>query len=153
MTILDALRSILIEQIEGYRTLLDLLQRERGALTHLNASGVEDLSKEKDLMVLRLRLLEEERLRLVKKFSDERMLKGDVTLRKLAELTGDESFLPLRLQLISLLQSIKELNDFNRILIERSLGFIKNSISFLDASGLSIKKSRNYPGALLSREV
>jgi flagellar biosynthesis/type III secretory pathway chaperone len=152
MTTPEAIKNNLVEQINGHRLLLELLQRERGALANLTASVVEDLSKEKDIIVLRLRMLEEERIRLVKKFSEERKLKGDINLLKLHELTGEDAFRHLRLQLISLLQSIKELNEFNRILIERSLSFIKSSVNFLAASGITIK-SRNHPGAVLSRQA
>ncbi|HAM52149.1 MAG TPA: hypothetical protein DCP92_16210 [Nitrospiraceae bacterium] len=46
----------------------------------------------------------------------------------------------MRLQLISLLQSIKELNEVNRVLIEQSLSSIKNTVNFLAASGLTMKQ-------------
>jgi hypothetical protein len=61
MRIIDSIKSILIEQIKSYRVLLELLQRERECLINLDAHEVENLSKEKDTTLLRLRLLEEER--------------------------------------------------------------------------------------------
>jgi hypothetical protein len=57
----DTIKSILVEQIDGYRSLLDLLQRERECLLNLDANGVESISKEKDTMIMRLRLVEGKR--------------------------------------------------------------------------------------------
>lgn len=148
---INSIKDILIEQTEGYRILLGVLQRERKCLLNLDTTGVEDLSKEKDTIILRLRLLEEERIRLIREFSTANRIMGDVGLQRLYEITQDDTFLILRLQLISLLQSIAELNEFNRILIERSLCFVKNSMSFLDSLGLEL--NRKSIGAILSKEV
>ncbi len=151
MSLISSIRNILHEQINGYRDLLDVLQKERNCLIEFNASGVETLSKEKDTVILRLNLLEEERIRLMNKFKNENSINGDLNLQKLSELTHDDTFQKLRSQLMSLLQSIAELNEFNRILIERSLYFIKNTAQFLDSFGLnavSINKS-----ASVSREA
>lgn len=151
MSILDNIKNILSEQMIGYRNLLGLLQREKESLLNVNPTAVEIISKEKDTLVLRLKLLEEERIRLTKKFADDRLNVGDVSLRRLFELTGDETLNIMRLQMVSLTQSIAELNGFNRTLIEQSLGFIRNSLNFLDVFGLSPK--RDKPGAMLSREA
>ncbi len=183
MTSVEAITNILNEQVNSYKMLLDLLQRERACLLDFNAEGVEELSKEKDTLVLRLRLLEEERIRLMRKFSDEtihatsctkddennpplvkggeegfekvssnkRGFVGDMSLQRLWELTGDNTFQDMRSKLISLLQSIEELNEFNRLLIERSLGYIKSTANFFGSFGLSCNPKGK--GALLSRET
>lgn len=132
MKTLDALKSILIEQINGYRALMNILQRERAYLLNFNPQGIEDLSKEKDNMVLKLRLLEEERIRLVDIFFREKDIDGDRGINRLYEITGDEDFKVIRLQYISLIQAISELNEFNRILIERSLNFLKGATSIFE---------------------
>jgi flagellar biosynthesis/type III secretory pathway chaperone len=151
MTTAETIRSILIEQVNGYRTLLDILQRERACLLRLNALEVETLSKEKDTIVLKLRLLEEERIRLVSAFVAEQAIAEEAIFTRLDEVTGDDSFQRLRLQLISLLQGITELNGFNRILIERSASVVKNALNFLGSFGLAVPPS--HKGALLSREA
>ncbi|MEW6417040.1 MAG: flagellar protein FlgN [Nitrospirota bacterium] len=147
----DNIKSILIEQVSNYQMLLDVLQRERECLISFNSVAGEAISKEKDTIVLRLRLLEEERIRLVTKFADENGIKGGINLQRLYELTGDVSFQTLRLQLISLLQGIAELNEFNRILIERSMNFIKNATNFLDLFGMNLN-SKGI-GKVLSKEA
>jgi hypothetical protein len=147
----DAIKSILLEQIDGYRSLLDLLQRERESLLNLDAAGVEGISKEKDTTVIRLRLIEEERVRLMKKFALENMISGEIGLQRLAGITKDDTFQIHRLQLVSLLQSIEELNAFNMVLIGRSLNFIKNSRVFFESCGLDMDRLNS--GTLLSREI
>lgn len=151
MRIIDTIKNILIEQINSYRALLELLQKERECLINLDANGIENLSKEKDTIVLRLRLLEEERIRLINKFFDDNMIKGEVSLQKLYEFTADDDFHTIRLQLISLLQGIQELNAFNKILIERSLGFVKHSMGFLESFGFYVNQKNTE--VMLSKEV
>lgn len=148
----DAIKSILTEQVNSYRTLLGILQRERACLLHLNAQGVETLSKEKDTIVLKLRLLEEERIRLVRAFAKDYDIAEEAAFKKLSEIAaGDDSFHRLRLQLISLLQGITELNGFNRVLIVRSAGVVKNALNFLGSFGIAAPAAQK--GALLSREA
>jgi len=151
MRVTESIKNILTEQINNYRLLLELLQRERECLINLNAIEVENLSKEKDTIVLKLRLLEEERIRLINKFSADKGIKEKVSLQRLHELTEDEDFHTMRLQLISLMQSIQELNAFNTILIDRSLRFVRHSMGFLESCGLFIGQKNT--GIILSREI
>jgi|Deesub1362A_J573_1020465.scaffolds.fasta_scaffold00087_104 flagellar biosynthesis/type III secretory pathway chaperone len=154
MTSTEAITNILNEQVSGYRMLLDLLQKERACLLDLNTEGVEGLAKEKDTLVLRLRLLEEERIRLMKKFSEENPQSGlseDMSLRKLGEVTGDSAFQDIRSKLVSLLQSIEELNESNRVLIERSLNYVRSTANFFGSFGLG--DNSGGKGTLLSTET
>ncbi len=145
------IKAILVEQVEGYRELMKILQRERESLVHFNAKNVESLSKEKDTVVLKLRLLEEERIRLVGAFAADEAIAEEDAFRRLVEQAGDDSFQRLRLQLISLLQGIMELNGFNRILIERSAAVVKNALNFLGSVGVAAPATGK--GAMLSREA
>jgi flagellar biosynthesis/type III secretory pathway chaperone len=147
----ESIKNILSEQVSCYRTLMEVLRKEREHLVHFNAPGVETLSKEKDTIVLQLRLLEEERIRLVRAFAAERAPGEDLSLQRLSQLTGDETLQKLRLQLISLLQGIVELNAFNRVLIERSSSVVKNALQFL--SSLGVNHISQNTGTRLSREA
>ena len=151
MSLIESIQIILSEQVAGYRTLLDVLRKERECLVHFDPAGVEALSKEKDTVVLKLKLLEEERFRLVRAFSGEHALPEQSAFRKLTELSGDDSFQRLRLQLISLLQAIMEMNEFNRVLIERSSGVVRNALNFLGSIGVTVNATGK--GALFSREA
>jgi flagellar biosynthesis/type III secretory pathway chaperone len=154
MTSADAIMKILDEQVSGYRMLLELLQREKACLVDFDAGEIEEISKEKDTMVLRLRLLEEERIRLMNRFQDENpehVKPGDVSLRKLGEITGNEKFLDVRSRLVSLMQSIQELNGLNRTLIDRSLAHVRGSTGFFENFGLDPAGAGK--GSLVSEET
>ena len=151
MTPVQAITSILKEQINSYKMLLDLLQRERVCLVDIDAEKVEEFSKEKDTILMRLRLLEEERTKLTETFAEDRGIPNNINLQMLRELTGDSIFTNLRSQLRSLLQSIEEMNGFNRILIDRSLRYFKTNTDFF--SSFSSEPIQKSTGALLSRET
>ncbi|MBF0456335.1 MAG: flagellar protein FlgN [Nitrospirae bacterium] len=154
------IKKVLTLQIEGYKALFELLKRERENLIDFNEQGVESLAKEKYTQTLKLRLLEEERLRLMRKFVTE--IKGvpskdgikvavDMNINTLAEITGDTEFNGIRTMLKSLLQSIDELNEFNKVLIDRSLKYVRNNINFLNLHGVNPTVGKT--GVFLAREA
>jgi len=142
----EAIRLIIDEQISGYKTLRELLQKERECLVSFDSEAIEELSKTKDTLLFRLRLLEEERIRLV-----DELACGNISLTRLSEITGDERFSVMRSTLLSLVQGIEELNEFNRILIDRSLTYIKNSTKFIVSSRSGNNGERNR--SALSMEI
>ena len=149
MTSDQAIISILKEQVNTYKMLLDLLKDERKCLVDINAERIEDISKEKDTVIMRLRLLEEERQRLLTEFNNDNDIESDITLAELGKLTGNSQIPELRSQLISLLQSIEEMNRFNTVLIDRSLHHVRTSSGFFKSFF-----NENAPpntGVLLSR--
>lgn len=127
---IDNLIRILEEQLKGYENLYSLLKREKEAIINFSPNDIEEVNREKDSLVLQLKLLEEERQRLVKAlpFSERKNLGiYDLYLH-----TGDERLPPLRSKLLSLLQGIEELNEINRTCIDRATTFLRASSSFLD---------------------
>ncbi len=139
------MRKILSEQVEGYKRLAELLKKERICLLNFDAEGIEELSREKDTLLLRLRLLEEERKRLLAMAPDG---KEDLT-----ECSQSEHGSPEEIQstLRSLIQSIGELNEFNRVLTDRSMNYINSTNNFLRTFGIEGEKKAR--GALLAQEV
>lgn len=160
MKLLESLKQILREQVQGCRQLLELLQREKVCLLDLHLDGLETITKEKDVLVLKLRLLEEERTRLLDCLQTENpqgslnpeMFPETLTLQRLAEITGESDFMDLRSKLISLSQSIKELNGSNKIMIDRTLAFLKKSTAFLGVF-LPGSSPMMQKGGRLSREM
>jgi flagellar biosynthesis/type III secretory pathway chaperone len=153
MKSLDALKAILMEQEKCCKALVDLLQMERAYLIDFEVGGIEELAKGKDTLLLRLRLLEEERIRLTAALAAGfGGPPADVTLRGLADRTGDTELAGFRLKLVSLAQSIEDLNSFNRHLIDRSLGSIRCATGFFQAFGGPLPE-RPASGALVSRET
>lgn len=159
MAQLETIKKVLFEQVQGCRLLLELLQKEKICLLDLQMEGIEALTKQKDILVLKLRLLEEERERLLdgyilQNFPDflaEGSGSRKISLLKLAELSGETIFEEMRSKLISLSQSIKELNDLNKVMIDRTLGFLKKNNQFLGM--LYPGTSKGGKGRLLSMEM
>lgn len=151
MTFEEAIINILQEQIKTYKALLVLLKEEKECLVNINPDKVSELSKEKDTIVMRLRLLEEERVRLVHEFVRFNEMTGEVNLKELAKVTGNDLFVTLRSQLMSLLQNVEEMNKFNSILIDRSINYIKTTTNFI--SSFSNENISKTTGVLLSKET
>lgn len=151
MTSDTAIISILREQVKTYKVLHDLLSRERSSLINIEAEKVEAISKEKDTVIMRLRLLEEERQRLIRRFAEDNGFNTDINLDELGRVTGNNIFSDLRSSMLSLLQGIEEMNRFNSILIERSLNHLKTTTNFFSL----FKKEHNTQstGVLLSKET
>ncbi len=145
MNTIESIKSIIYQQLDAYRILLDVLRKERECLINLSIDGIEAVTKEKDTVALRIKLLDEERIRLISKFTAEFNIEGDITLQKITEITGDNSFSDLRLKFISILQSISEINEFNRILIDRSMQYIKNSANILSTFGYCFNPNQKSP--------
>ncbi|MBE0569716.1 MAG: flagellar export chaperone FlgN [Deltaproteobacteria bacterium] len=148
------MKAILLEQEMCCKSLVGLLQRERTHLIDFNVPAVEELAKEKDTILLRLRLLEEERQRLAAALAAEwpEAREGEITLRVIVERTGDAELSGIRLKLVSLAQSIEDLNSFNRHLIDRSLNSVRTATGFFNAFG-SRRPETAGSGTLLSREM
>jgi flagellar biosynthesis/type III secretory pathway chaperone len=146
----QAIISILREQINSYKILLELLKDERKSLVDIDADRIEHISKEKDTVVMRLRLLEEERQRLLTEFANDNELDCDISLHELGKLTKNTQLPELRSQLISLLQSIEEMNRFNSVLIDRSLQQVRTSSGFFNS--FCNDSALPNTGVLLSKE-
>ncbi len=156
MNRLAATKAILREQETCCKALVEVLQKERARLVEFDAKAVEELAKEKDTLLLRLRLLEEERQRLVAALAGEwpgaREGEGEISLRTLAERTGDPELSSLRLKLVSLVQSIEDLNGFNRRLVDRSLNGVRVARGFFGLFGGG-GSDPAAGGTLVSRET
>ncbi|NOX21367.1 MAG: flagellar protein FlgN [Nitrospirae bacterium] len=146
MTTAKELLRILKEELKGYEGLYELLKKEKEAIISFRPSDLEDIVKEKDTLVLQLRLLDEERKRLVQEYA--RANSCGKSLVDIYNHTGNKEFLEIRSELISLLQAIEELNEINRIFIERATLHLKTSSTFLK----SIVNPESYTRAV-SREV
>jgi len=131
---------ILEEQVRSYSRLYDLLKGEKEAVVSFDPLLVEALAKEKDNLVLQLRLLEEERKRLVDEFFGGRG--GGRSISDLYSTTGDRRFLDLRSRLLSLMQGIGELNEVNRLLIERASLHLRTSSAFFQNFDIKPSSSR-----------
>lgn len=152
----EAISKILTDLTDSYQMLWDLLQRERKSLHEMDSTAVEEVSRHKDTILMRIRLLEEERLRLTAAFIRMHSLVGrpnELNLRRIIEVTGDATLETKRETLIGVIQRCSELNTINKALIERSLRYISNSNKFFATLGPSPSASGMRTGTLVSRET
>lgn len=154
----SAIAKILGDLTDGYVRLRDLLDRERRSLQEFDERAVAEISKEKDTILFRIRLLEEERLRLIRNFAQANPDVGrpaQVNLKRIIELSSSSqaegSLEGLRSGLIDVIKNCVELNSINKVLIDRSLQYIKNSTRFFDTLGACPARGRS--GTLLSKET
>ncbi|MBN2467047.1 MAG: flagellar protein FlgN [Deltaproteobacteria bacterium] len=132
----DRLLDILEEEKELYRSLLAVCQDEERALIRTNLKELNEKSKKKENLILKVRILEEQRLHVLKRIDDS--LGGRAPHATLLELSQmlDEPY-SSRLEeyhsdLSSLIQSITEINLTNKDLITHSVGLVKDSMLFLN---------------------
>ncbi len=135
MNPVEPLIGILEEEVRGYSELLDLLRKEKEAIISFRPGEIEETAKEKDALVLKLRLLDEERKRLLREHTDEAGREPD--LMALYRRTGDGRLPELRSRLKSLMTGIQELNELNRILIDRATLHVRTSASFFQRFGIT----------------
>jgi flagellar biosynthesis/type III secretory pathway chaperone len=135
MNSIESLIGILEEEVRGYSELLSLLRKEKEAILSFRPGEIEEMAKEKDALVLKLRLLDDERKRLLREQVAEEGLEPD--LMTLYQRTGDGRLPELRSRLKSLLIGIQELNELNRILIDRATLHVRTSASFLQSFGIT----------------
>jgi len=133
--------NILNELMKYYTLLYELLKREKIHLLNLDMDSIIEITKEKDTLLLKLRLLEDERKRLISKF-----VKDEIAINNILEYKKNSFMSDIFLKLTSLIQDIKKLSGVNRILISRSLDYINNISHFFDKTGINfnVKDSSTF---------
>lgn len=130
----ENLLEILDKEVELYGELLNLLQMERQYMVDLSLDRLHECSNQKETIILDLKVLEESRLDIADSLRNGHPSESP-TLSMLIDMApsrykkGLES---CRSNLISLVNSIREINQINGILAERAINYTKNSLSFLN---------------------
>lgn len=126
---------LLEDQKRLYGSLLEVLQAEKAAALCSHLDSLNQAVKEKENVLLKIRILEEQRINMLGQVAEALGLPTvQVTLRHLAQRLDEpfaEQVQACRSSLLSLTQSIQELNNSNRKLFTRSLELIKGSINLL----------------------
>lgn len=135
--LVDNLLSILHQEIALYQGLSGLLHEERRVMAELSLEGLYLSNNQKETLLLRLKVLERARLELIDKIAPLIGLsQGEMTISGLIDRINDpqkSGLLSCYARLSSLVESIEEINHINGLLIEKSLSYIKGSISFLNS--------------------
>lgn len=138
MMLLEDLAHVLEQEIEKYETLLRLLRQERGLIVKGNLAMLDELMKRKETLVLELKVIQEARVALMTRVS---AMCGiplvELTLFRLAELvpvSHAPSYRKLLNRLAVLVTRLVDENDRNATALDRSVAYIKGSLSFLTSA-------------------
>ncbi len=134
-------------ETELYRSLLSVVLREKEALLNSQLEDLNEASKEKENLLLKIRILEEQRMHMSDKLADFFGCPSqDLTLKRLSQLVEEPYSKRLeacRSELLTLIKDMQETNLANKTMIAHSLDLIKGSISLLD--GLMASNKIYYP--------
>lgn len=126
---------LLGKEYDLYKPLLLLLQKERGIVVDCSAADLIQTNKEKENLVLKIRILEQSRQAIIEELADRIGLSPNaVTLSTLEERLKEPfagRLRALRSNLSAILQSIREVNEENRVFLQHSADFIKGSLALI----------------------
>lgn len=133
-----ALTGVLDEQIKVYRHLLEVVRKEKDILVSANLDELNENNRTKEAMLIKIRALEVERVRIAQHVSAELGLQGEAPrLIDIANYLSDESGEKLRsihsvLEL--LLKRVQEYNRQNEILVQSALNNITGAMNAIKGS-------------------
>ena len=133
--LLNDLLGLLEGEIGLYASMLLALQKEKKAIVDSNHEELNETSREKENLFLKIRILEEQRLSVLEKLARNLGQPAqDLTLSKLSQLVQEPQSTQLvdcHSTFLSLAQSIQEINLSNKALLTHSLDLVKGSLSLL----------------------
>lgn len=158
------LLATLEEQIKVYRTLLEVVRKEKDILVSANLDELNENNKSKEAMLIKIRSLEADRVKWAQEAHNHLNLQGEPRLLEIARHLGDQEAEKLRnvhsvLEL--LLRRVQEYNRQNEQLVQNALtnitGAMKAIKGTLDEKPTYQKKGEveghTASGQLVSREA
>ena len=132
---INQLLHVLKEENELYQSMMTVIEKEGKAAVRSELSSIIDAGKEKEQILMKLRRLEEQRIRTVREVAETLGYPPrDLTLTMISRLV-DEPFASQITQsgteLSSLLNDIQDANHKNKQLFEHSLELLRGSFNLL----------------------
>ena len=135
--LLNRLLMLLADEVGLYRSLLDVCRDERRALLSFELDGITTTSKKKENLILKVRILEEQRAHLIHQIAGSLNLPAaELTITRLAEKVDIRYSYKLSergAELLSVIEEIGRLQHANRSLMTHSQGLVSSSLSFLNS--------------------
>jgi flagellar biosynthesis/type III secretory pathway chaperone len=134
--LLDALLSVLREEVEVYKELRSIIAEEFDILMRPTIDLLSYSNAKKETCVLKVRMLEEVRSNIIKKIA--RLIDREdkeidfATLYSYADESRTAELDAQRKILSPLIQSINEKNEKNKDLLDYSLSYIRGSMDFIN---------------------
>lgn len=134
--ILDTFLGLLEQQTELFQVLLTVIDDERNAVIAANLEKLNEAGKIKENLLLKLRILEEQRKHLLAKLADHLHQPVEaLTLAELSQLVAEpyaHRLAGCRSMLAELIRKIRKANEDNRDLFAHSLNLVKSSINLIN---------------------
>ena len=127
---------LLEHETDLYQKLLAVIDKEKQAVVATNLAELNEAAKIKDNLLLKLRILDEQRHHQLRLLADD--LKQPVEELNLSKLAGlveaphATRLNRLRTALVTLIAKIQEANERNRALFSHSLELVKSSMNLLN---------------------
>ena len=134
----DQLDDILQREYDLCVQLIELLKREKDVITRLNANELEQLLREKEMLTFKIKRCDEQRDKLLSEMGLENKTLKEVALS--AEGEYRNKMLALAEEFTIVIQTIRDLNKINSMLIAKSLHYIKTSYNFLTTFNINPKE-------------
>ncbi len=128
------LLEILEKEVDLYKEFLSLLQAERQYMIDLSLDRLHECSNHKETLILNLQILEVSRKDVIALILNGQQY-GIPTLAMIIEIAPmryRKGLDACRSNLLSLVNSIREINQINGILADRVINYTRNSLSFLN---------------------
>ena len=134
--LLSKLSGILEQETDLYRALLAAIEDEKRAVIASNLVQLNETTKVKENLLLKLRILDEQRSNILRELAEALgETQESLSLRKLSQMVEAPHALRLercRTRLISLIANIQAANHRNRDLFAHSLELVKGSMNLLN---------------------
>ncbi len=134
----DQLDAILQREYDLCVELIELLKREKDVIVRLNANELEQLLREKEMLTFKIKRCDEQRDSLLAEMGLEKKTLKEVALS--AEGEYRNKMLALAEEFAVVIQTIRDLNKINSMLIAKSLHYIKTSYNFLTTFNINPKE-------------
>ncbi|MDX1709116.1 MAG: flagellar protein FlgN [Desulfobacterales bacterium] len=134
--LLNKLIGLLTHATELYQALLGVVQNEKEAVVGLNLKQLNEACKAKDNLLLKLRILEEQRQQVMDRVADELGCSAQrLTLTRLSQQVAPSyarRLLDRSTDLLALIQILQEVTQQNKSLMTHSMQLIQGSYNLLN---------------------
>ncbi|MGD8990781.1 MAG: flagellar protein FlgN [Desulfobacterales bacterium] len=134
--LLNKLIGLLANATELYRALLGVVQNEKEAVVGLNLKQLNEACKAKDNLLLKLRILEEQRQQVMERVAAKLECSAQgLTLTQLSQQVDEfyaRQLLDRSTDLLALIQSLQEVTQQNKSLMSHSMQLIQGSCNLLN---------------------
>lgn len=133
---LKKLIKLLEQATELYHLLRAVIEKEKDAVVGLNLKQLNEACKSKDNLLLKLRILEEQREQIMDKLAAELSRPPqDLTLTKLSQIVDESYARQLRersTDLLALIETLQAASQHNKFLMSHSLELVRGSYNLLN---------------------